>query len=257
MSMTDNDYKHFVCIVAGDNPTELIEEYNKNKDIKPKIVYRYKDIPKIRQAYINEYKNALNDAIENNANYIETIKETIELLVDTTDEEYYDDILYSNHYYYADKETGDIMTNKNIDGKYSYCNIGKIFSIPFLTKSGVEVFQSKKNDIDWNVVHLSGGHIYGRVWEMVMENSKPNDEHEEILYNNMKDKIEYFKKFETKENYIISNTAFWGYAFLSEKTGWVEINDTDDQFEWMKNFYDIFIKNLSDDTLLTIYECRK
>jgi hypothetical protein len=73
----------------------------------------------------------------------------------------------------------------------------------------------------------------------------------------MKDKETYFKKFETKENYVISNTAFWGYAFLSEKTGWVDASDTNDQFVWMSEYYNMFIKNLPDDTLLTIYECKK
>jgi hypothetical protein len=73
----------------------------------------------------------------------------------------------------------------------------------------------------------------------------------------MKDKETYFKKFETKENYVVSNTAFWGYAFLSEKTGWVDASNTHDQFVWMAEYYNMFIKNLPDDTLLTIYECKK
>jgi hypothetical protein len=73
----------------------------------------------------------------------------------------------------------------------------------------------------------------------------------------MKDKETYFKKFETKENYVVSNTAFWGYAFLSEKTGWVDASDTKDQFVWMAEYYNMFIKNLPEDTLLTIYECKK
>jgi hypothetical protein len=69
--------------------------------------------------------------------------------------------------------------------------------------------------------------------------------------------IEYFKKFENKENYVASNTAFWGYAFLSEATGWMDGSDVEDQFEWMKNFYDVFIKNLPENTTITVYECKK
>ena len=63
--------------------------------------------------------------------------------------------------------------------------------------------------------------------------------------------------FVTKENYVISNTAFWGYAFVSEKTGWMDADDAEDQFAWMSTFYDLYIKNLDDDTLLTIFECTK
>ena len=29
--MTNDDYQHFVCIVAGSDPKELMEPYNKNK----------------------------------------------------------------------------------------------------------------------------------------------------------------------------------------------------------------------------------
>lgn len=127
--------------------------------------------------------------------------------------------------------------------------------MPFLTKDGIECFQARKSDVDWPKIHLNGGHIYERAWEMVMEGSKPEDDYEKQIYENMKDKTAYFEKFENKENYVISSTAFWGYAFLSEITGWQEASSMDDQFTWMRNFYDVFIKNLPDDTLLTIYEC--
>ena len=56
---------------------------------------------------------------------------------------------------------------------------------------------------------------------------------------------------------MASNTAFWGYAFLSEKTGWVELEDNEEQFKWVVNFYNKFIKPQSDDTLISIYECRR
>ena len=85
----------------------------------------------------------------------------------------------------------------------------------------------------------------------------PNDEHEKVLFENMKNMTSYFKKFETKDNYIVSNTAFWGYAFLSDMNGWLDAENEEDQFAWMSNYYDVFIKNLPEDTLLTIYECRK
>ena len=99
--------------------------------------------------------------------------------------------------------------------------------------------------------------VYKRTWELVMENSIPKNEIEKNIFNNMKDKKSYFEKFSNKENYIISNTAFWGYAFLSDKTGWMSAEYSEDQFTWMSNFYDLFIKLLPDDTLLTIYECKK
>ncbi len=255
--MTENDYQHFVCIVAGDNPDTLMKEFDKNNEITPKILYRYSDANKLRKSFILEYEKALKEAKEVNSNYIEDIEDIIDELKSMTDEEYYEELLHKDKNYYLDENNGNIMTNKNIYGKFSYYNIGKMFSVPFITKDGLETYQCKKNEIDWNIVHMSGGAVYSKVWEMVMEKVPPKDEHEEILYNNMKDNVEYLRKFETKENYIASNTAFWGYAFLSKETGWSEISYSDDQFEWMKNYYNVFIKSLPEDTLLTIYECKK
>lgn len=255
--MTDDDYKHFVCIVAGDNPEKLMEEYNKNKEIEPKIIYRYSDISKLRKTYINEYEKVLKNAVVNNSDYADYVKDVIEELKDMTDEEYYEELTTLHPDYYVDNETGDIMVNKNIEGKYSHYNLGKIFSCPLIKKDGNETFQCKKEEINWDAIHLSGGHVYERVWELVMEESKPLDEHEQKLYENMCGMTEYFNKFENKENYVASNTAFWGYAFLSESTGWMDGSDVEDQFEWMKNFYDVFIKNLPENTTITVYECKK
>ena len=254
MMSRDGDYNHFVCIVAGDDPNKLMGEYDNNKTVEPYIIYKYDDANKIKVStinYYNELKKIATDTSE-----IEYLINSILDLKEMSDDEFFETLCEDNPDYYFN-DNGDIMSTKNPDGHFSYCNIGKLFSIPFLTMDGREVYQARKNEIDWDKVHLAGGDVYRRVWEMVMENSAPNDEHENVLFENMKDKIEYFNKFLTKENYVASNTAFWGYAFVSDMTGWMEINETDNQFTWITNFYDIFIKNLPEDTLLSIYECKK
>lgn len=253
--MSKEDYQHFVCIVAGDNPYTLMEEYDKNVLSEPRVVYYYKDAKKIKKTYISLYENMLKESQFNNER--NHINEILNELKEMSDDELFEDICLENENYYFDPETGDIMTNLNEKGKWSSYKLGKALSIPFLTKDGREVFQAKKNEIDWDKIHLSGKRVYERVWEMCMENSTPEDEHEKVLYENMKDKTYYFQKFENKDNYVISNTAFWGYAYLSEINGWRDVEDEPDQFMWMNNFYDVFIKNLPEDTLLTIFECRK
>jgi hypothetical protein len=253
--MTKDDYQHFVCIVAGDNPELLMEDYNKNKESSPRIIYKYKDVDKIKNTYIKLYENMYTKASSNGEKRL--IEDAIDDVKTSSNEEFFEMLCDENEDYYFDDNTGNIMTDKNQNGKWSFFNLGKAFSIPFLTFDGREVFQTYKKDIDWSKIHLSGKNVYERVWEMCMENSKPNDEHEKVLFDNMKDKTAYFNKFETKDNYVVSNTAFWGYAFLSEINGWVDAEDEEDQFAWMSNYYDVFIKNLPDDTLLTIYECKK
>lgn len=250
--MTGDDYRHFVCIAAGDNPQELMKEYDRNKITQPRLVYRFGDIKDIKGRFIDIYARLLNNK-DLSEFQIEYIKTAIEDFQEMDDNEFYNYIT-NEEALEVDKETGDAYSRKNENGKWSSYAIGKLFSIPFLLKDGREVFQAKKGEIDWEHIHLSGKDIYERAWEMVMEASEPQNDYEATIYDNMKDKRAYFEKFETKENYVISSTAFWGYAFVSEKTGWLDASE-EDQFAWMKNFYDLFIKNLDDDTLLTIFEC--
>ena len=107
-----------------------------------------------------------------------------------------------------------------------------------------------------NAPTSGSGEVERQIAEMVMEGSEPQNDNETQIYENMKARTAYFEKFGSKENYVLVNTAFWGYAFVSEN-GWIELEDDMDQFEWVKNFYIRFIEPLPDDTLLTIYECNK
>ena len=59
--MTNDDYQHFVCIVAGDNPTEIMLPYDKSLKEKPYVKYYYKDAKKIKEKYIEIYEGILNN----------------------------------------------------------------------------------------------------------------------------------------------------------------------------------------------------
>lgn len=250
--MTKDDYQHFVCIVAGNNPDELMKPYDRREEEEPYVRYHYKDAAKIKEKYIELYEGILNSDEETIDK--EELEDIVNDLKEMSVEEFYEELTEGLT---IDDETGDAISTENRQGMFSYYELGKWLSVPFLLKGGREVFQAKKSDINWDKIHLGGGDIYRKTWEMVMEGIEPSTDYEKTIYDNMKDKETYFKKFETKENYVVSNTAFWGYAFLSEKTGWVDASDTNDQFVWMAEYYNMFIKNLPDDTLLTIYECKK
>ena len=135
--------------------------------------------------------------------------------------------------------------------------MGKFFSVPFKTLNGEETFQARKKDIDWDSIHLNNQAVYKTAWETVMEGKEPKTEEDKIVYENMKNRKAYFEKYGDKKTYVISNTAFWGYAFLSEKEGWKELEPNVNQFIWVSQFFDRFIEPLDDNTLLTIYECVK
>lgn len=250
--MAIDQYNHFVAIVAGDEPEVLMSPYDKNIETEPRVAYRFSDAEKLKNQYVNVYKSII-DSDKFSGAFLEDAKDKLEVIKNQSPVEFYLDLTED---YEHDPETGDAITRENPDGRWNNCRIGKLFSVPFVLLNGTESFQAKKEDIDWSLMHLHGGEIYARAWEMVMEGSKPQNDYEKQIYDNMCARTVYFEKFGSKENYVLSNTAFWGYAFVS-KNGWVELEDNMDQFEWVRTFYEKFIDPLPDDTLLTIYECTK
>lgn len=249
--MNSDDYRHFVAVVAGDNPAEMMLPYDSNKQVEPYVVYKYADAKTIKDKYLAMYQGILNGSELSDDEKAEVEQEYNEMKDESPIEIFYD--ITAGYDY--DDNTGDAISTKNPNGKWKSFNIGKLFSVPLVTKDGMETYQARKSEVKWELVHLNGQEVYRRAWEMVMEGSKPEGDFEENIYENMKNRTMYFQKFGTKENYVASSTAFWGYAFLSKKTGWVELEDTENQFDWVNNFYDRFIKPLPEDTLITIFEC--
>lgn len=257
--MAVDEYNHFVAIVAGDNPDEIMAEYNKK--VEPYVIYKHKDAGLLKNLYIKFY----NSTMENNSDLDENsfkdlvgvsrgeILDRISTLQAQTDEDFYEELTYD---YDIDPKTLDALSTENPNGKWSSYNKGKLYSIPFITKDGRETFQARKGEVDWSLMHLHGQEIYEIAWDMVMGDKKPSNDYEQNVYDNMKNRTAYFSKFGNKENYVISSTAFWGYAFVDDKK-WIELEGNMEQFGWVSNYYTHFIEPLSDDVLLTIFECRK
>lgn len=245
------NYNHFVCIVAGDNYKELLQPYNSANETEYRVVYELKDATLLKDKYIEFNESLLNidDLLDT---YREDTLERLKIAKEQTSEDFFYDFTYE----YEHDEDGNAISNKNPNAKYSSYGIGQIFSVPFILKNGKTSFTAKKSDIDWDKMHNHDIEVYEAAWDMIMADKKPETEEEHIIYDNMKNRTKYFESFGNRETYVASNTAFWGYAFLSEDTGWIDM-DTYEQFTWMISFYDAFIKNLPDNTQLTIIECRK
>lgn len=251
--MINDEFRHFVVIVAGDDPEAQMLPYDNQKQVEPYVVYKYADAQGLKDKYIQMYEALLkSDNLS-----AEERKETEAELEEIKEESPVEVFFEITEGYEYDEETGDAISRKNPQGKWKTFNIGHRFSVPFLKEDGTEAYQSIKSDVKWDLMHLSGQETYQRAWEMVMDSSEPQNETEQIIFDNMKNRRMYFLKFGTKENYVISSTAFWGYAFLSSKTGWVELDDDVDQFTWVSKYYDRFIKPLPNDTKLTIFECTR
>lgn len=250
--MAIDQYNHFVALVAGDNPEVLMSPYDKNIKSEPRIIYRFCDAKKLKDQYIKLYESFIKNTHAGPSQL--DMKKRLEVIKSQTAIEFFYDLTED---YDHDEKTWDAISTENPNGKWSSYRLGKLFSVPFILKDGTEAFQAKKGDINWEMMHLHGGEIYERAWEMVMEGSEPANDYENQIYTNMKARTAYFEKFGTKENYVLSNTAFWAYAFVTSTGNWLELEDDMDQFLWVGKFYDSFIEPLPDDTLLTIYECTK
>lgn len=252
--LENEEFSYFVTIVAGENHKNIIEKYNENNEVEQyvKMKFDVNELTKLKNFYVEFHKKlALESSNKEEKNYhIEKalLYKTMQPL------DFYYEINEDEDF---DEETGDVLSVKNPNGKFTSCGIGLFMSVPFCLKDGTTSFSAKKKDIDWSKCHLAHQDVYAAAWDMVMGSKKPENEEEQIIYDNMKNREGYFLKFGTRENYIITSTAFWGYAFVSETNGWSEMEIDTNQFEWVNDFFGRFIEPLDEDTLLTIYECKR
>ena len=85
--MTNDDYQHFVCIVAGENPEKLMEPYDNTKVVEPYVKYYYKDAGKLKEKFIEFYEAILNSDAETNIDK-DALREIIIDLKSLTDIEF-------------------------------------------------------------------------------------------------------------------------------------------------------------------------
>ena len=247
---------HFTAVVIGDDHNNIMANYDKCTNVTKSIVMEFSKADTYRANYLKYYKALLNNPElikEFGENGEIELNEMIKSIENNTDEELFEWIAYT-YGYNIDAETGDLYKMENPYGKFDQCNVGRKYSLPLITNDGKEVYSEKKKNINWSEIHLNNTKPYEIAWDTVVEGIKPNGEYEERIYENMKNRKEYFLKYGTRENYIMSSTAFWGYAYV-DKYGWIELEDNEDQFKWVTNFYKRFIEPLDDEETITIYEC--
>ena len=244
--------KVFTVMVVGNNPTELMEKYDINREVEPYVIYKYKDADKMRNNSIKILEGIIKDPKKFNlkGNNIETIKNNLDTIKKMTKFEYYQNLV--NGYFINDD--GDAISTNNPNGKWLSYNLGKSFSLPLKLYNGDEVFEALNKDIDWDSMHMQNTSVYDAVWEMVVEGREPKNEHEKLLYNNMSVHKNYFQKFKNKDEYVIHNCAYWNYGYLDE-SGWHDMDDAKSEFDWISNYFNNFIPNLKENDKVSIFEC--
>ena len=244
------DNRHFTAVVVGENPDEIMKQYDLSLKVTPYVVYRISEVKKYKENTIKAYKHlselpTIPDIIKNE--YVQQVKEVEEM----SDLDFYIELTQD---FDVDETTGDAMCDVNPNGHYNTCRIGENLSMPLIDKNGRETFQARKSEINWDRIHLANQDVYRITWQMVHNLKTPETEEEKQIYENMKNRKEYFSIFNSEEEYVFHNTAFWGTAFVT-KDKWFELGDDMSQIEWVRDFYDNFIKNLPDNALISIYEC--
>lgn len=245
------NYSHFVTIVAGETPMETMKTYEDSVLNEPIIAYRYEDAEEIKRTHTLLAKEYLKQAI----NEFERmdLEDLIETLESQTIDEFWDDLSED----YEMDENKNLYTYEKPETKFSSFNIGKNLSLPFTLKDGTTSFQARKKDIDWDKMHLHDYNMYIRTWELAMEGEPPLNDIEKNIKKNMGNMRDYFMFFGDKETYASHCSAFWGYAFLNEDGWWRDLSFETNQIDWVLNYYKDFIVPLPDNTLLTVFECRK
>lgn len=245
---------YFSVIVIGDNPDSEIEKYDSMRDVsKPYIIYKYSDIHKIRLERIKFYSEFMKNTKD--LNIINGIKKQLNSLNSMSDIEYYSQ-LGELHSYDLDK---NIISTENPFGKWITCDKGgRIFSnyLKDFNDNGINC--AKECDIDWSLIHLREDkvNIYNRTWDLCVNKINPETDKDKEILKNMRKYDSYFKNFLNKDEYVKVSSSFWSYAVIDNNKMWFDMENVD-EFDWIINFYDKFIKDLDPNTLITIYECTK
>ena len=252
--MAQTNSKFFSVMVVGNNPREIMEKYDSNKEVEPYVKYKYLEAKKYKSVAVKAMEKIVkeNDKINLPANIKERLVNRLKAIKSETDFEYYRELTDGMFY----DENGNALSEENPDGKWVTCRDAGHFAMPLKTKDNKETYSTTKGNVDWDAIHHTDSEIYEAAWEVVVDGREPNNDREKQIYESMKDKMAYFLNFKSKKDYVNYATSYWNYAFVNED-GWKDADNysNGDLNEWINNFYDDFIVPLKDDDLITIFEC--
>lgn len=242
----------FSAMVVGEDPKSLMAPFDAKLKVEPYVKYEFSKADKYLQYAIMSLKAVLaqKHELKLEEHLIENIKGRISILKKVTPFEYYQAITNGMEY----NKDGDALSDVNPQAKWITCKEASNFAIKLKLVDGTEATSAKAEDIDWSLMHKVNQDVYRAAWETVMEGKEPSNDEELLVYNNMKNKTAYFKKFVNKEKYVSFSTCYWNYAYVDEN-GWVDINSSPSEYEWVEGFYDKFVANLKPTDKVTIYEC--
>jgi hypothetical protein len=223
-----------------------------------------------------------------NESHVEYLKNEFPKKLEFTDEE-----LYQAAIEYEDNlgPNGEIMSTYNPNSKWDWYQIGGRYAGRLILKEGVEkefepefswgwdakameevikeprVDTALKGQIDWDKMHnvQSKYDAAIRFWEMKVEGAEPqtDDEKEQLKWDWYKPEF-YTERYQNKETFAKSRASFTMWAIVKDgewfekgTMGFWAMSDEshDEALDWELNMYDRFIKDLPEDTRLTVVDC--
>lgn len=257
-------------MVVGDNADELIKKYDLDTKVDPYVKLKRSDASKAQKKHIKFIDSVLkSDEIVLTDKQREVYKELYLDIKEMDEAEYFEHITEGCTY---DNETGDAMSTINPNAYYQHAinpqkrldatNEEHDFANPFILKpledeeeGEVISYIAKKSEIDWNRMHMYNTSVYERAWEICVDGDAPKNKQEMIIKNNMSERMDYFDNFDSKEDYVSHSCSFWCYGYL-DKNGYKELDHTISDKEWVKTYYNRFVKPIKDDETISLYVVR-
>lgn len=254
-------------LVIGNDHQSIVKKYSADTKVKPYVKMNIKDAEKERKSHVAFLKKLLTDKrIKLSYDQYDEYKVDYLLYNSIDDFEYFKTMTSGCEY---NEYNGDALTTDNPEAHYRYerCQQHRLlatgeegdFSNPFPLLDGTKSYSAHVNDIDWALIHKNQTSIElnGRVWDLVVCDSEPQNERERELKRQMGERVAYFlNNFRNKEEYLNHSTSLWYWGVATDEK-YVEVDYTISDMDWILTFYDRFIAPLkASNPLLTIYEVK-
>lgn len=248
-------------LVIGENHLEIAQKYSLDTKVDPYIRYRFDDAKQLHVKYLKVLEDLIKKTQNNNKKLADKYKEMYDEYREMDDFEYYQQLTYGCKY----DDNGDAWSDENPNAHYQYekCYDKRIkqdqsnessFSNPLILKSGKKAYSALMGEIDWSKNHMYNTEIYKSAWDICVNGREPVTKEEKLIKQNFGRRNDYFANFKNADEYIKHNCSFWCYGVATNDD--YTCADTSDPIKWTGDFFDRFVKGLSDNERLSIYEIK-
>lgn len=263
---------HFSVLVIGNNVESQLAPFKENLVVSRYLVHTKEQLIEKKKKEIEEYKlTTYKKFLDNPKKYKETctnpshiryLQEDFPKKLIMSDEEIYqEEIKYEEPEDVG--ENGEIYSTCNPQGYWDWYQIGGRFSKFFVLKNSnwSTCDQATKKELDLR--HIGWNEVTSKTDEdLVKEYSLfSSGQHPDQWYT-----PEYYvRRYKNEETYVKHTRSLCSYAVIDLNTNWhspgkmgwfgMSSESPEEMFQWQEEYHDRFLKDLSDNTLLTIVDC--